>query len=217
MMMNTVYGDTYEPLYARIEQGNSNRLIAKIDLPNGNEQICFIADATGLRSGQENEVMIAGVVHPMHKGRRDRRRVIALMVQPITDEHQLMGISGFVKANERDKPQSLALESYGDVMTQATANRVLDMHSCRPMSMGHAIRSTRVVTPGTTGAAYVSGGSRKYRDGSLNLLGATNVWVRKEDIQRKGRAPVPIAGLTRPEDLDVFHMLEGRPRMKKAA
>lgn len=217
--MHTVYGTEYIPLLARVEQGHSGRMIAKLPLPNGNEQLCFLDDDGRHQDGTTIEVMITGVVHPMHNGRRDRRKVIALRVREITGSDVLMGIDGFVKANDRDKPTALGFESDGEMMTQATATNILDQRSLRPLSMGAIARQTRVLTPGSTGAAYVKEGSRAYRDGSLRILGATNVWAARRVIESPGRTAVSIVGLTRVEDLDAARLLEGRPsgRVRKAA
>lgn len=214
--MHNVYGDDHSPLYVRIEQGHSGRLIAKIDLPNGNEQLCFLERGQDIRPGEEIEAMITGVLHPMRNGRRDKRRVTALMLRQVKDDDMLMGISGFVQANDRDTATSLAFESDGMIMTQATATATLDLHSRRPLSMGCA-RLTRVLTPGRTGAHYIRNGSNAFREGSDQLAGATNVWVSRSAVMARGRKPVAIEGLTRVEDLDVFNLLEGRPPMRRAA
>lgn len=214
--MHNIFGDDYEPLHARIERGQRGRLIAKIDLPNGNEQLCFLENSETVEAGDEVEVMITRVVHPMRNGRRDRRRIIALAIRTITDDDVIMGIRGFVKPNDRDPATSLAFENDGQMITQSTAAATLDLHSRRPLSMGCA-RLTRVLTPGRTGAHYVRDGSNRFREGSEQLAGATNVWASHRAITSPGRHPVPIEGLTRVEDLDVFDLLEGRPPMKKAA
>lgn len=214
--MPDIFGNDYEPLYARVEQGHSNRLIAKISLPNGNEQLCFLDDQRDHQAGDEIEVMITGVVHPMVRGRRDQRKVIALKLRAIGEDDVLMAISGFVKANDRDPATSLAIESDGDIMTQSSATMTLDLHSRRPLSMGCA-RMTRVVTPGRTGAHYVRNGSNRFLEGSDQLALATNVWASRRAIKAKGRKPISIEGLTRVEDLDVFDILEGRVPLKKAA
>lgn len=214
--MHDIFGNDYEPLYARIEQGHSGRLIAKIELPNGNEQICFLEKGEAVEVGDEVEVMITGVVHPMRNGRRDRRRVIALTIRTITEDDVIMGIRGFVKPNDRDPATSLAFENDGQMITQSTATATLDLYSCRPLSMGCA-RLTRVLTPGRTGAHYIRNGSNRFREGSEQLAGATNVWASRRTVTAPGRSPVAIEGLTRVEDLDVFDLLEGRPPIKKAA
>jgi hypothetical protein len=215
--MHPVYGADYEGLYARIEEGRSGGLVAFLPLPNGNEQLCFLDRCKDLKPGDVVEVMITGVIHPTIKGRKDRRKVIALTVRVPESDDIMMGISGFEKANPRDPASSLAIENDGQMLTESAMRTTLDMHSRRPLSVGQAARLTRVVTPGKTGAYAIRNASNNFREGSLQLAEATNVWVSRRAVLSKGRKPIAINGLTCIEDLECFELLHGRAPLRKAA
>ena len=215
--MHTLYGTEYEPLYANIEMGYKGRLVGWINLPNGTKQLCFLDDETHRQDGENLEVMITGVAYALDRSRRPRRKINALRIRAITQDDILMGIEGFVQANDDYVATALGFESEGTTMTQSTAMRTLDLLSCRPLSMGGATKKTRVLTPGATGACFVRNGSNRFLEGSAQLAEPTNVWASRKEIASRGRKPVPIKGLTRIEDLAVYERLIAAADRRKAA
>jgi len=215
--MHTLYGTEYEPLYANIEMGYKDRLVGWINLPNGTEQLCFLDDERHRRDGDNPEVMITGIAYALDRSRRPRRKINALRIRAITEDDILMGIDGFVQANDNYVATALGFESDGSTMTQSTAMRTLDLLSRRPLSMGGAAKKTRVLTPGSTGAYFVSNGSNRFLEGSAQIAEPTNVWTSRKAIASKGRKPIPINGLTRIEDLDAYERLMAAADKRKAA
>lgn len=215
--MHTLYGTEYEPLYANIEMGYKGRLVGWINLPNGTEQLCFLDDERIRHDGDNPEVMITGIAYALDRLRRPRRKINALRIRAITEDDILMGIDGFVQANDDYVATALGFESDGSTMTQSTAMRTLDLLSRRPLSMGGAAKKTRVLTPGATGAYFVSNGSNRFLEGSGQLAEPTNVWASRRAITSKGRKPIPINGLTRVEDLDAYERLMAAADKRRAA